>query len=313
MRSIAIARRALVACTVVGTCAGLAMPALAASSASAAVAKRPAVAPGSQYVALGSSFAAGPGIAPILDTGCGRSGNNYPHLVAARLNLNLIDVTCSGATIDNILSVQQTAGGTKRPLQIDAVDGNTALVTVTVGGNDANYALNMFRTSCATDPGPLNALTSLPGAVKGALCGPVDQIASHKAMLGVEDKLTTMVNQIKAKAPKARVALVDYQTVLPANGATCANTPLNPEQIAYFNRFAKSLSLATRRAAEKTGAILIPLSKASAAHDICSGDTWSTAWEFAPDMLAGGKLAYHPNGAGMAGAAKVIIDGLARP
>jgi len=37
------------------------------------------------YVALGSSFASGPGIEPIIDPRCGRSGSNYAHLVAGRL------------------------------------------------------------------------------------------------------------------------------------------------------------------------------------------------------------------------------------
>jgi hypothetical protein len=43
------------------------------------------------HVALGSSFASGPGIDPILDARCGRSGSNYAHLVAARLGYELVD------------------------------------------------------------------------------------------------------------------------------------------------------------------------------------------------------------------------------
>ena len=50
------------------------------------------------YVALGSSFASGPGIDPLLDARCGRSGSNYAHLVAERLGYDLVDVTCGGAT-----------------------------------------------------------------------------------------------------------------------------------------------------------------------------------------------------------------------
>lgn len=272
----------------------------------------PGVFKGSQYVALGSSFAAGPGILPLVDVGCARSANNYPHLIATKLSLNLVDVSCSGATVDNILSVQQTAGGVKRPVQIDAVDGNTALVTVTVGGNDANYALNMFRKSCQTSAAAIDAVPGVPAAVKGALCGTVDEVASHKQMTAVEDKIRNMVTQIKARAPKAKVVLVDYQTVLPTSGATCAATPLNAEQIAYFNRFAKSLALATRRAAAATGATVIPLSEVSKSHDICSADSWSTGWEFGNDFLSGGVLPYHPNAAGMAGAAELVVEGLTK-
>jgi len=38
-----------------------------------------------RYVALGSSFASGPGVEPVLDAGCARSGDNHPRLVADRL------------------------------------------------------------------------------------------------------------------------------------------------------------------------------------------------------------------------------------
>ena len=57
------------------------------------------------YVALGSSFASGPGIEPIIDAGCGRSGNNYAHLVAERLGYDLVDVSSGGATVAGLHSV----------------------------------------------------------------------------------------------------------------------------------------------------------------------------------------------------------------
>ena len=287
-----------------------ASPTFAASPSSGDRPKTPGVAPGSQYVALGSSYAAGPGIPPLVDVGCARSELNYPHLVAKELGLNLIDVTCSGATVDNIMSVQQTAGGTKRPLQIDAVDANTALVTVTVGGNDANYILNMYRESCKKDPSPIDAVVGLPGAVKGALCAPADIAASQKLLEGVEDELVAMISAIKARAPKARILLVDYQTVVPTDGATCAATPLDSQQIQYFTKFAKSLAGSTKRAAASQGVQLVRLAKASRDHNVCSDDPWMTGWVFGQDMLSGGVLAYHPNAEGMAAAADLVVEGL---
>ena len=59
-----------------------------------------------QYVALGSSFAAGPGIAPADDDSlalCIRSAHNYAHLLAKARGLDLTDVTCSGATALHVL------------------------------------------------------------------------------------------------------------------------------------------------------------------------------------------------------------------
>ena len=63
-----------------------------------------------RYVALGSSMAAGPGIAPRAKDApwrAGRSAANYPHLVAQRLGLDLVDVTYSGATTAHVLTDRQ--------------------------------------------------------------------------------------------------------------------------------------------------------------------------------------------------------------
>jgi hypothetical protein len=61
-------------------------------------AKAPMVQSGDRYVALGSSIASGYGIAN-QSTFCGRSDRDYGHLVAAKLGLNLTDVSCGAAAI----------------------------------------------------------------------------------------------------------------------------------------------------------------------------------------------------------------------
>src|SRR3954463_13481026 len=105
------------------------------------------------YVALGSSFASGPGIEPILDPGCGRSSANYAHLVAERLGYELVDVTSGGATVDDVLSRPQALllGG-RVPPQIEALRPDADLVTLTVGGNDVDYLLTLLRCSYRVDP-----------------------------------------------------------------------------------------------------------------------------------------------------------------
>jgi hypothetical protein len=53
---------------------------------------------GDRYVALGSSIASGYGIAN-QSTFCGRSDRDYGQLVAAKLGLNLTDVSCGAAVM----------------------------------------------------------------------------------------------------------------------------------------------------------------------------------------------------------------------
>ena len=76
-----------------------------------------AAAPASgRFVALGSSFAAGPGIAPRAAGSprrAGRSARNYAHLAAARLGLDLDDVSYSRATVRES-STGRTPGGPPR-------------------------------------------------------------------------------------------------------------------------------------------------------------------------------------------------------
>jgi lysophospholipase L1-like esterase len=97
----------------------------------------------SRYVALGSSMAAGPGIRPTAEGApfrAARSARNYPHLVAAQLGHDLVDVTYSGATTANVLTDSQHGA----PPQVDALDGSEDLVTVTIGGNDVGYVQFLF-------------------------------------------------------------------------------------------------------------------------------------------------------------------------
>jgi hypothetical protein len=61
---------------------------------------------GSRYVAMGGSFAAGPGLpsrVPGSPRRAGRPTGNYAHLVASELGLDLHDVTFSGATTSDLL------------------------------------------------------------------------------------------------------------------------------------------------------------------------------------------------------------------
>ncbi|KAK4972937.1 hypothetical protein LTR42_006231 [Elasticomyces elasticus] len=59
------------------------------------------------FVALGSSFAAGPGIEPIINKAAMRSGRNHAHRLAEKLDAELTNLTASGATLLNVLDTPQ--------------------------------------------------------------------------------------------------------------------------------------------------------------------------------------------------------------
>lgn len=258
----------------------------ASKSSTAAAAASPAL----SYVAMGSSFAAGPGIEPAepgSPAKCVRSARNYPNLVAARLGARLIDVSCIGATTANILSRRQNG----QPPQIDAVGRGTRLVTVTIGGNDIDYFGSLSAYSCH-DGG-------------GRTCHAVNVGAIERTLPSLTKRLENVVTAIRARAPQARVLLVSYFTVLPAAG-DCANVPLSLGHLDFERSLAATLAQDTATAARATGATLVDLAGASEQHDACSAQPWVNAF-----YTTSGDWPYHPTPAGMAGAARLIEQALA--
>ncbi|MEI8409901.1 MULTISPECIES: SGNH/GDSL hydrolase family protein [unclassified Kribbella] len=256
----------------------------------------PVIPPGSRYVALGSSYAAGPGISPIVHKAAGRSGSNYPHLVAAELGLDLVDVSYSGATTANLLDTPQDDA----PPQLDAVGPDTALVTITAGGNDLEYVGTFSRGSM------LNTLakpaTLLGRRVANRIRARVSYLKDDAAYQAVTDSLVTVVERVRERAPAARIVLVDYLTLVGPSTRPRLDVPLNEEQLPSIALMAHGLAAAFAKAAAITGADLVAASAASRDHAIGSAEPWTTGFRLRP-----GVVPYHPNAAGMRAVADLIL------
>jgi lysophospholipase L1-like esterase len=254
---------------------------------------------GSRYVAMGSSFAAGPGIparAPGSPRRAGRSAGNYAHLVARALGLDLHDVTYSGATTSDIL--RPSAKG--QAAQLDAVTAATRLVTVTAGGNDVGY---VPRLTLASLPWPLQALPR----VRAQVAGFGDPAATDERFAGLGPSLEAIARGARERAPDCRVLFVDYLTILPPAGAGAGTPP--PAGIADWGRaVAARLAATTRAAAGAAGAEYVAASAASAGHHAWSATPWTRRFHLS---LRGG-APYHPNAAGMAAVAGLLVAALAR-
>lgn len=109
----------------------------AATTPTAAATPRAATTLHGTYVALGDSYTAGLGVPSPTGAvaGCGQSTSSYPYLAARSLRLDLTDMSCSSATIADMTAAQPTGAGTN-PAQLSALSSGTALVTVSIGGND---------------------------------------------------------------------------------------------------------------------------------------------------------------------------------
>jgi lysophospholipase L1-like esterase len=173
------------------------------------------------------------------------------------------------------------------------------LVTITIGGNDIEYLLTLLRCSYQADP------DGAPAEARAFFATPVDPVAVDAALAGLPAKLAGLVAAVREGAPRARIVLVDYLTVVP-DGDGGAALPMSEDHRRFCADVARRLAAATAEAADTAGADLVAASTASAAHHVGSAEPWVTGWEFG-DVLAGGVVPYHPNAAGMRAVAAEVV------
>jgi lysophospholipase L1-like esterase len=259
----------------------------------------------SKYVALGSSYAAGPGLQPTVDGPCARSGADYPHLVADRHRLSLVDVTCSGATTADILTRSQPVSGGAVPPQIDAVTPDTRLVTITIGGNDLDYVGALTADSCVT---ALTTGVPIAGAALASVCNRAAGTATDRSDYDrVRSSIADVVHAVRDRAPRATVVLVDYLPVFDAQATACDLVPVTPEQARTLRATYDGLLTATAQAAASTGATLAITATDDPAHTPCGPEPWLTGFEL-PNPAAGKGIPYHPTAAGMTAVADSVTE-----
>ena len=251
----------------------------------------------SRYVALGSSMAAGPGIRPSADGApfrAGRSARNYPHLVAEKLGLNLVDATYSGATTANVLTDPQHGA----PPQVEALDGSEDLVTVTIGGNDAGYVPLLMAAGL---PRIVRSLPMLGGVVRDML----DPTTRDRALVDVAESLKEVGRTVRQRSPRAKVLFVDYLTLLPPAGVGAP--PLSDADVALGRRVADTLEGLTGEAAADTGCEWVRVAQASRGHHAWSERPWTTKPARFGLPLPGRPAPLHPNAEGMRAVADLVV------
>lgn len=250
-----------------------------------------------RYVALGSSMAAGPGIKPRAAGApwrAGRSAANYPHLVADRLGLDLVDVTYSGATTAHVLTDHQNHA----PPQVAVLDGSEDLVTVTIGGNDVGYVPMLIAAGL---PRPARSLPVLGGRLRDLL----DPGARDRALVQLDASLKQVGRTVRRLAPRARVVFVDYLTLLPPPGQGAP--PLSDVDAALGRRVADTLERLTMEAAAATGCELVRAAAASRTHHAWSAVPWTTKPIKFGLPLPGRPAPLHPNAEGMRAVADMVV------
>ena len=255
------------------------------------------------YVALGDSYSSGEGAENYVidlnrngntndpgentdtdDNKCHRSSNAYSWNT---ITMNDIQATvfaaCSGAVTNNV-KPQGTPQDYSAPdnvtqLAREAINENTDLVTITIGGNDALFA-TVLRL-CYYDQNCQNSR-----AFEGSSLTLNDYISQLIIDIVQKSVFQTMLN-IKQSAPNAQIYLMGYPQLFPSSGSTCnLLTSPNPfssddgwsvDEQKWINGLAPKLNSALSAAAASAGIGFIPIDGTGlfTGHEICgTGVPW---------------------------------------
>ncbi len=245
-----------------------------------------AVAPGSEYVALGDSAAAGPLIAPQDPgaPGCLRSERNYPAVLAAQRGLVLRDASCSSAKSSDVYATsQRTLMGATVPVQTARLSARTRLVTVTIGLND----IGMFpiALSCVNLPGTVPCSQRYR---RGGGDGLMARIDGHGPGWG------RMLEAIARSAPSATVVVVGYGTYIRAGG--CRSQPVRPADADYLRAVVTRANRVMAAQAARRGMAFVDIAPMSEGHDMCAPPSGQYFYGMVPAEVG---VPLHPTAMGM--------------
>jgi lysophospholipase L1-like esterase len=251
-----------------------------------------------RYVALGDSYSAASGVLPpdpAASPFCARSTRNYPHVVAARIGAQLTDATCGAADTSHYFTSQYPGV----PAQLDAVRKDTQLITMTIGGNDSGVFINAI-SQCGS--------AGLSTLGQGSPCK--DRYGSSFETTVKQTTYPSLVRAlraVRAKAPRAKVAILGYPWIVPTSGGCYPQMPVASGDVPYLRHLQGTLNDAVRRAAAATGAKYVDLNTVSNGHDACKpiGVRWV-------EPVVGGTnpVIVHPNALGESRMAEQAIKTL---
>ncbi len=218
------------------------------------------------YVALGDSYSSGVGAGNYSDGSCDQSSNAYPVLWSnANAPASFANETCSGATTSSVISSQ-----------LGALNSGTTLVSITVGGNDVGFSSVMETCVLESTSSCVSAVNNSESEVANQLPG----------------ELNSVLGDIKADAPNARVVVLDYPQLYDlSKSSTCIG--LSTTDRTALNQGASELDSAIQAAAGRYGDVFADVQNQFAGHQICDSSSWLHSVNFL-DLSE----SYHPTASG---------------
>jgi GDSL-like Lipase/Acylhydrolase family len=260
------------------------------------------------YVALGDSYSSGEGVPPFdpeTDTSgnrCHRSTAAYSRVfepIGWRLRRRFF--ACSGAVTDNVGLLDEASGqlggvvqyGGEQAVQLGRLTppewAETDLVTLTIGGNDAQFARVLSQCLVFRCHRGRRAR----------------RIATHIAR-AVPPKLGATYAGIARSAPNAGVFVLGYPQLFPSRPRRrCAigKRPLSRPKQVFLRARGEQLNRAIRRAARGAGFHYVDVERVFRGHEPCGP---KSEWIHSIVLRGGVVFSFHPNGFGQRAYARAL-------
>jgi hypothetical protein len=239
----------------------------------------PAAAQPTLYAALGDSYSSGVGTRSYFPASgaCHRSPFAYPEIIAHRLGWQLAFAACADARTGDVLNGQ-----------LGALSRATQFVSISIGGNDAGFG--PVIQSCVL-PLPLTCSRHIAAA---------DAFIAQQ-LPGLLDHLFAT---IRARAPRAAVAVVGYPRLFVPTSGRCGALP--PDQV-KLDHTADLLAGVMGARAHAHGFLFVDVRGPFTGHAICSGSEWLNGLSL-PLMES-----FHPNRQGQAAYADLVQSDFSAP
>jgi len=271
------------------------------------------------YVALGDSYSSGEGAGsydptagdPLVPTGpplsssCDRSSQAYGRLgIAGFANRNVILGACSGAVTDNVGTEANPYGvgqfgelgqlGRLRQIEVNHPEVTPSLVTISIGGNDANFGGIVLgcQLAAAGGGGCQSAYQAWLASQGKTLDDVLAVVQGH-----VEDTL----KQVRKAARGAKIVLVGYPAIYPDNPTSWWNGGCNIQRsdAVWLRSLYQQADLHLQSAARDAGVTFLDVFDAFAGHEVCNpkqSSEWANGLSLSLPLHLNGS--FHPNAAG---------------
>jgi len=252
---------------------------------------------------LGSSYAAGPGVPPVVNRAAMRSGNNYSHALSRMIGAELTDLTVSGATTSTILDTPQRVGLTKFAPQIASLPVDADLVLVTAAGNDLKYLGSAIK---------LGAYFTIDRYTAGRLQRwkpPLPPTVTAQQRDTAATGLARIVTESRLRAPQARVILVDYLPMVGEPTVPFEDVPFDAASIEALASVHAQLTGVFADVAERTGVELVLASQFGRGHELGSASPWIQPLQTIYRVAA----SFHPSTDGMKAVATELLRTITQP